>query len=92
MHYLSATHRGGQMYYMFGFLLLAFVVLVVVSAQSSILLCYFHLCAEDYRWWWRSFFSTGLSSLISLSSLYHLIPFCYSSSLSLLPSTYSGTL
>lgn len=49
------------MYYMFGFLLLAFIVLLVVCAQTSILLCYFHLCAEDYRWWWRSFFSTGLS-------------------------------
>ena len=51
------------MYYMFGFLLLAFVVLLVVCAQTSVLLCYFHLCAEDYRWWWRSFFSTGPSQL-----------------------------
>ena len=44
---------------MFGFIMLAFIVLVVVCAQTSILLCYFHLCSEDYRWWWRSFFSTG---------------------------------
>lgn len=47
------------MYYMFGFIMLAFIVLVVVCAQTSILLCYFHLCSEDYRWWWRAFFSTG---------------------------------
>ena len=20
---------------------------------------YFQLCAEDYRWWWRSFFTSG---------------------------------
>ena len=60
------------MYYMFGFLLLAFIVLLVVCAQTSILLCYFHLCAEDYRWWWRSFFSTGLlaSSLLSPQTSY----------------------
>ena len=55
----SPLSRGGQMYYMFGFLLLAFVVLVVVCAQTSIIICYFHLRSEDYRWWWRSFFSTG---------------------------------
>ena len=35
------------------------MVLVVVCAQTSIIICYFHLRSEDYRWWWRSFFSTG---------------------------------
>ena len=55
--------RSGQMYYMFGFILLAFIVLLVVCAQTAVLLCYFHLCAEDYRWWWRSFFSTGTTAL-----------------------------
>lgn len=54
---------SGQMYYMFGFILLAFIVLLVVCAQTAVLLCYFHLCAEDYRWWWRSFFSTGTTAL-----------------------------
>ncbi|KAL5476329.1 hypothetical protein EMCRGX_G026258 [Ephydatia muelleri] len=48
----------GQMYYMFGFVFLAFLILILVCAETSILLCYFHLCSEDYRWWWRSFFST----------------------------------
>ena len=50
------------MYYNFGFIMLAFLVLVVVCAQTSVLLCYFHLCSEDYRWWWRSFFSTGTTA------------------------------
>lgn len=54
------------MYYMFGFVSLAFVILLVVCAETSILLCYFHLCSEDYRWWWRSFFSTGTTSLYLL--------------------------
>ncbi|CAI8008776.1 Transmembrane 9 superfamily member 2 [Geodia barretti] len=62
------------MYYMFGFLLLAFVVLVVVCAQTSILLCYFHLCSEDYRWWWRSFFSTGTTAFyLFLFSLHYFV-------------------
>ena len=58
--------RSGQMYYMFGFILLAFMVLLVVCAQTAVLLCYFHLCAEDYCWWWRSFFSTGTTALYLL--------------------------
>jgi transmembrane 9 superfamily protein 2/4 len=63
LFYIMNSLWSGQMYYMFGFVLLAFVVLVVVCAETSVLLCYFHLCSEDYRWWWRSFFSTGTTSL-----------------------------
>ena len=60
------------MYYMFGFIMLAFVVLVVVCMQTSVLLCYFHLCSEDYRWWWRSFFSTGTTAIyLFLFSLHY---------------------
>ncbi|CAI8031059.1 Transmembrane 9 superfamily member 2, partial [Geodia barretti] len=59
LFFILSSIWGGQIYYMFGFLLLAFVVLVVVCAQTSIIICYFHLGSEDYRWWWRSFFSTG---------------------------------
>jgi transmembrane 9 superfamily protein 2/4 len=25
-------------------------------------MCYFQLCAEDYRWWWRSFITSGASA------------------------------
>ena len=31
--------------------------------QITIVLCYFQLCAEDYRWWWRSFLTAGSSGL-----------------------------
>ena len=62
------------MYYMFGFIMLAFLVLLVVCAQTSILLCYFHLCSEDYRWWWRSFFSTGMTGFyLFLFSVYYFL-------------------
>jgi transmembrane 9 superfamily member 2/4 len=43
-----------QLYYIFGFLLLVMVILLVTCAEISIVLCYFQLCAEDHRWWWRS--------------------------------------
>lgn len=48
-----------QMYYIFGFLFLVMVLLVLTCAEISILLCYFQLCSEDYRWWWRSFLHAG---------------------------------
>ena len=48
-----------QIYYIFGFLFLVMMVLMVTCAEVSILLCYFQLCNEDYRWWWRSFMTSG---------------------------------
>ena len=38
--------RSGQMYYMFGFIFLAFLILAVTCCETAILLCYFHLCSE----------------------------------------------
>mmetsp|Transcript_56227 Transcript_56227/g.133530 ORF Transcript_56227/g.133530 Transcript_56227/m.133530 type:complete len:92 (-) Transcript_56227:129-404(-) len=26
-------------------------------------MCYFQLCSEDYHWWWRSFFTSGMSAM-----------------------------
>jgi transmembrane 9 superfamily protein 2/4 len=48
-----------QIIFIFGFLVLVGIVLIITCAEISILLCYFQLCAEDYRWWWRSFFTGG---------------------------------
>ena len=52
-----------QPYYLFGILALVLVILVVTCAEIAIVLCYFQLCGEDYRWWWRSFFTSGSSAL-----------------------------
>ena len=52
-----------QIYYIFGYLFLVMIVLTLTCAEVSILLCYFQLCNEDYRWWWRSFLSTGSCAL-----------------------------
>lgn len=53
---------SSQMYYMFGFLFLVFWILVITCSETTILLCYFHLCAEDYHWWWRSFLTSGCTA------------------------------
>uniref|UniRef100_A0A8C5N436 Transmembrane 9 superfamily member n=1 Tax=Gouania willdenowi TaxID=441366 RepID=A0A8C5N436_GOUWI len=55
-----------QFYYLFGFLFLVFIILVVSCSQISIVMVYFQLCAEDYRWWWRSFLVSGGSAFYVL--------------------------
>ncbi|XP_078483419.1 transmembrane 9 superfamily member 2-like [Ciona intestinalis] len=52
-----------QLYYMFGFLFLVVTILVITCSETTILLCYFHLAAEDYRWWWRSFLTAGFTAV-----------------------------
>lgn len=53
---------SNQMYYMFGFLFMVFIILFITCSETTILLCYFHLCAEDYHWWWRSFLTSSFTA------------------------------
>uniref|UniRef100_A0A9I9DEN5 Transmembrane 9 superfamily member n=1 Tax=Cucumis melo TaxID=3656 RepID=A0A9I9DEN5_CUCME len=55
---LTATWLN-QFYWFFGFHLLVFIILTVTCAEISIMLCYLQLCREDYRWWWRSYITSG---------------------------------
>ncbi|KAF9434223.1 hypothetical protein BGZ76_008362 [Entomortierella beljakovae] len=62
-----------RIYYVFGFLFLVFGVLILTCAEVTILMCYFHLCAEDYHWWWRAFFTSGASAfyIFAYSIMYY---------------------
>ncbi|OZJ03938.1 hypothetical protein BZG36_02934 [Bifiguratus adelaidae] len=51
-----------RIYYVFGFLFLVFGILIITCAEVTILMCYFHLCSEDYHWWWRAFLTSGASA------------------------------
>ncbi|XP_076630033.1 transmembrane 9 superfamily protein member 2 isoform X2 [Colletes latitarsis] len=62
---------SSQVYYMFGFLFLVFLILVITCSETTILLCYFHLCAEDYHWWWRSFRTSGFTAFYLLLYCIH---------------------
>jgi transmembrane 9 superfamily member 2/4 len=44
-----------QLYYFMGFLLAVGLILAATCAQVSIVMDYLQLCAEDHRWWWKSF-------------------------------------
>ncbi|KAI5059937.1 hypothetical protein GOP47_0025032 [Adiantum capillus-veneris] len=53
----------GRVYYVFGFLFVVLVLLVLVCSEVSVVLTYMHLCVEDWRWWWKSFFASGSVAL-----------------------------
>lgn len=46
----------GYFYYIFGFLFLVAILTLVITVEVSIVCTYVQLCAEDYLWWWRSYY------------------------------------
>jgi len=48
-----------QYYYLMGYLFGGCILLAVTCALLSTVLCYMRLCAEDHRWWWKSFFDSA---------------------------------
>lgn len=62
-----------QIYYVMGFLLAVLGILAATCAQVSVVLCYLQLCAEDHRWWWKSFLNCAMAGLyLFLYSLWFL--------------------
>eukprot|EP01017_Pseudomicrothorax_dubius_P035365 TRINITY_DN4941_c0_g1_i1.p1 TRINITY_DN4941_c0_g1~~TRINITY_DN4941_c0_g1_i1.p1 ORF type:complete len:604 (+),score=140.88 TRINITY_DN4941_c0_g1_i1:65-1876(+) len=59
--YLSVW--GHKIYTLYGVLFVAIFLLLNVVACVSLSITYFQLSAQDYRWWWRSFFYGGASSI-----------------------------
>jgi transmembrane 9 superfamily protein 2/4 len=62
-----------QIYYAMGFLVAHFFILAATCVSVSMVMCYCQLCAEDHRWWWKSFWNCASSGLyLLLYSLYFL--------------------
>ena len=62
-----------QIYYVMGFLMAVLFILAATCAQVSIVLCYLQLCAEDHRWWWKSFWNCATAGVyLFLYSLWFL--------------------
>lgn len=66
LYYIFATVWGREAYTLYGILLIVFLILISVTACISVALTYFQLSTEDYRWWWRSVFSSGSTGLFVL--------------------------
>jgi transmembrane 9 superfamily protein 2/4 len=69
-----------QIYYMMSFLLAVLLILAATCAEVSVVMTYLQLCAEDHRWWWKSFLNCAsagfylfLYSLWFLSSRLELV-------------------
>lgn len=52
-----------QIYYMMGFLLAVLLILAATCAEVSVVMSYLQLCAEDHRWWWKSFMNCASAGL-----------------------------
>ncbi|XP_058067509.1 transmembrane 9 superfamily member 11 [Magnolia sinica] len=59
LFFIMSSIWMGRVYYVFGFLFIVLTLLVVVCAAVSLVLTYMHLCVEDWKWWWKSFFASG---------------------------------
>jgi transmembrane 9 superfamily protein 2/4 len=83
--FLITSAWMGFFYYLFSFLGVCLLLTAVINAEISVLCTYVQLCAEDHRWWWRSFRRGGSVALYvglyafgflfsSLSSLHGFLP------------------
>ncbi|XP_072963824.1 transmembrane 9 superfamily member 11-like [Typha angustifolia] len=74
LFFIMSSLWMGRVYYVFGFLFIVLILLVVVCAEVSLVLTYMHLCVEDWRWWWKAFFSSGSVAIyIFLYSINYLV-------------------
>ncbi|KAJ0089994.1 hypothetical protein Patl1_14822 [Pistacia atlantica] len=74
LFFIMSSIWMGRFYYVFGFLLIVLILLVVVCAEVSLVLTYMHICVEDWKWWWKSFFASGSVAIyIFLYSINYLV-------------------
>ncbi|XP_075643110.1 transmembrane 9 superfamily member 11 [Castanea sativa] len=74
LFFIMSSIWMGRVYYVFGFLFIVMILLVVVCAEVSLVLTYMHLCVEDWKWWWKSFFASGSVAIyIFLYSINYLV-------------------
>ncbi|KAI8799276.1 hypothetical protein BJ742DRAFT_846841 [Cladochytrium replicatum] len=86
LYFIMNSIWAHRIYYVFGFLFLVFTILAVTCAEVTILMCYFHLCSEDYHWWWRAFLTSGASALYM--ALYGVLYFFTKLSIDNVPSAF----
>ncbi|TFL04414.1 hypothetical protein BDV98DRAFT_562209 [Pterulicium gracile] len=62
IYFVMSSLFASRAYYAFGFLAMTALVVGLTTATVTILFTYFILCAEEYRWQWRSFLIGGGSA------------------------------
>lgn len=70
LYFAMTSLWGGYFYYLFGFIFIIGTLTVIINAEISVICTYAQLCAEDYHWWWSSFYRGGsVAMYISLYAL-----------------------
>ncbi|KAL9078873.1 MAG: hypothetical protein Q9157_002209 [Trypethelium eluteriae] len=62
LYFIMNSIWFSKVYYMFGFLFICYGLMIMTSAAVTVIMIYFLLCAENYRWQWRSFVTSGASA------------------------------
>jgi len=63
LYYVMGALWLHQVYYIMGFAFGIFFILTLSISTISMVLTYLSLCGEEYRWWWRSFWSGASAGL-----------------------------
>jgi len=59
LYFIMTSLWMGFFYYLFGYLFIIGLLTFIVTVEVAVLCTYVQLCAEDYRWWWSSFWRGG---------------------------------
>lgn len=63
LKFIFASLWQGMVYYVFGFLAAVFALWAVTCGLTSLVVVYHRLCAENYHWWWVSYFAPNSMGL-----------------------------
>ncbi|KAE9980238.1 hypothetical protein BLS_008953 [Venturia inaequalis] len=63
LYFIMNSIWTSKVYYMFGFLFICYGLMIMTCAAVTVLMIYFLLCAENYHWQWRAFFTAGASAM-----------------------------
>ncbi|PSC75978.1 Transmembrane 9 superfamily member 4 [Micractinium conductrix] len=66
LYFAMTSMWQGYFYYIFGFAFLVSILTMIITIEVSIVCTYVQLCAEDYLWWWRSYYRGGSISIYVL--------------------------
>ena len=62
-----------QIYYIMGFIMVVCIILTISCSTVSMVFCYFQLCNEDHKWWWKSFYNcASIGFFLFLYSIWYL--------------------
>jgi len=74
LRFILASLWQGMVYYVFGFLAIVFTLWALCAALTTVVVIYYRLCAENYNWWWVSFFiPSGCGVPLAVYSAYYFL-------------------